>query len=325
MTNDTLHTILNRFDIHQPTITFLRHNENRTYRVDDVHGTSYLLRIHQPVKESMIGMQHTYDGLLAELKMLDALASQNYLIVQAPLRNRDGELITVLEHEGQQLNCSILTWLEGRDLQKEDVSKREIVQELGFQLAELHSFFRQYPHEGMEQRPSQGLTYNIGMIDTIKKGLKLGMFTAADVSIVEKTILLINSRLEGSGLTRESWGLIHGDLGLGNIIITPEGKLSFIDYGFFGPGYYLTDVAMGASMIPAEHRNLFLEAYYGHNNCHEEELLLIEGFMLISIIGFYAFMMGNESVHDWMREHMPQLCAKRCLPYLSGERIFYIS
>ncbi len=56
---------------------------------------------------------------------------------------------------------------------------------------------------------------------------------------------------------------------------------------------------------------------------NEDKLLLIEGFMLISIIGFYAFMMGNESAHVWMREHMPKFCAKQCLPYLSGERIFY--
>lgn len=40
------------------------------------------------------------------------------------------------------------------------------------------------------------------------------------------------------------------EVSLGNIIMTPEGEFSFIDFGFFGHGYYYTDVAMGAMMIP---------------------------------------------------------------------------
>ncbi len=55
MTNDDLHAILSSYGIDQPVLTFLRHNENRTYRVDDAIGNSYLLRIHQPVKETMTG------------------------------------------------------------------------------------------------------------------------------------------------------------------------------------------------------------------------------------------------------------------------------
>ncbi|MCR8842380.1 aminoglycoside phosphotransferase family protein [Paenibacillus sp. SC116] len=323
MTNEILYDIVNCYDIDQPAITFLRHNENRTYRVDDALGKSYLLRIHQPVKESMVGLQHTYAGLLGELEMLDALASQSRLIVQSPLRNREDEFITVVEYEGQRLNCSVLTWLDGRDLQKEDVANRERVKQLGAQLAELHSFFLKYPHEGLENRPSQGIAYNLGMIETIKEGLKLELFTSSDLSIIEDTIVFINAHLEKVGHTSDTWGLIHGDLGLGNIIVTTEGKLSFIDFGFFGPGYYRTDVAMGAQLIPAEHRDTFLESYYGHTNLNFDELILLEGYMLISIIGFYAFMIGNESVHEWMRENMPQLCADHCLPYMKGERIFY--
>lgn len=325
MKDEDIYGILNRYDLHQPVLTFLRHNENRTYRVDDAEGNSYLLRIHQPVKDGMAGLQHTYDGLHGELQMLEQLASRSGVTAQQPLRNLDGELITVIEQNGVRLNCSLLTWLEGRDLNKEDLIDREVVRKLGHQLGELHSFFREYPHDGLEKRPSQGIPYNNQMVKIIHKGLERGLFTSADVAIIEQTIRLINSRLEEKGKTAETWGLIHGDLGMGNVIVTAEGEMSFIDFGFFGTGYYLLDAAMGAQMIPADHRDIFLEGYYGHSGMHTDDRALIEGFMLVAIIGYYAFQMENESVHAWMRERMPRLCANYCNPFLAGESIFYIA
>lgn len=323
MTDEQLHHILHRFRFQKPEITYLRHNENRTYKVSEADGSTYVLRVHQPFKASMTGLQHTYEGLLGELLMLEALANESSLLVQSPLRNQDGELITVIEHEGQRLNCSVLTWLEGRDLQKEDLQNPESVKQLGSHIAELHEFYRRYPLDRVKNRPEQGIAYNDGLIQTIHKGLELGLFASSDVAIIEKCIHLINDKLKQIGTDTDRWGLIHGDLGFGNMIMSPVGRLSFIDFGFFGPGYDLTDIAMGAMMVPSEHHNIFLEGYYGTMNIAAEELVLIEGMMLISIIGYYAFQMGNESVHNWMREKMPKLCANHCLPFLAGERIFY--
>lgn len=323
MTNSDLQILLDNYELDRPEITFLRHNENRTYRVDEAGGNSYLLRIHQPLKDSMIGLQHSYQGLIGELQMLEALAQDGRLTVQKPLRNRAGELITGIEHEGERLNCSMLTWLEGRDLNKEDVSDSTRVRALGTQLARLHSFYRQYQAAGIEHRPSQGIEYNLWMVNTIEQGLPLGLFSESDVSTIEKCITHINSRLEEIGMTSDVWGLIHGDLGFGNVIATPEGNMSFIDFGFFGSGYYLLDVAMAVSMLPAEQRDIFIESYYGHSHVSENDLILIEGFILLSIIGYYAFQMGNDSVHNWMRDRMPKLCSNYCLPYLAGERIIY--
>ncbi len=321
--DEILYRITSRFGIDRPEITFLRHNENRTYRVRDAGGSSYLLRIHEPVKESMAGLQHTYDGLLGELEMLEALAGGSSLVVQKPIRNEEGELITVIEHDGKRLNCSLLTWLEGRDVCKEDVQDAGLVQRFGQQIAELHSFYRQYQSMTVENRPAQGIAYLTEMANKIRLGLRLGLFTPADVDVIEQSILLINARLGKIGTSPASWGLIHGDLGMGNVIVSPEGKLHLIDFGFFGPGYYLLDVAMGALIIPAEHRDTFLRGYFGHDDLHERDFALLEGFMLVAIIGYYAFQMGNESVHTWMEERMPRLCANYCIPFLNGERIFY--
>lgn len=322
MQNEQLQEILIQYGIREPEITFIRHNENRTYKVKGHDGSPYLLRIHQPVKDGMAGLQHTYDGLLGELQMLEAMSDRDHFLVQRPLRNREGNLITIIELEGKRWNSSVLSWLEGRDLQKEDVSDPILVEKLGTRIAELHRFYSQYEQEGLDKRPNQGGGYNQYMIEVIKKGLARGLFASSDVSLIEQTVSLVNARLEAGG-QKDAWGLIHGDLSLGNIIMTPEGELSFIDFGFFGPGYYYTDVAMGAMMVPSELRNRFLKGYYGSDSTGSDELVLLEGFMLLAIIGYYVFQMENESVHAWMRERMPKLCAEYCIPYLSGERIFY--
>ncbi|MGG3307988.1 aminoglycoside phosphotransferase family protein [Paenibacillus lautus] len=322
MQNEQLQEILKEYGIHEPEITFIRHNENRTYKVKGHDGSTYLLRIHQPIKDGMAGQQHTYDGLLGELQMLEHLSGWDQMLVQRPLRNREGELITIIEHEGKRWNSSVLTWLEGRDLHKDDVSDPVMVEKLGARVSELHRFYSQYIPEGMDKRPSQGISYNQYMIGVIKQGLAKELFTSSDVSVIEDTISLVNSRLADRG-NEEAWGLIHGDLSLGNIIMTSDGELSFIDFGFFGPGYNYTDVAMGAMMVPSELRNLFLRGYYGNDHTGQDKLVRLEGFMLLAIIGYYVFQMENESVHAWMRERMPKLCADYCKPYLSGERIFY--
>lgn len=72
MTEEMLSEILSQYNVQSPTISFIRHNENRTYKVTDADDQSFLLRIHQPFKEGMAGLQHTYYGLLEELNMLDA-------------------------------------------------------------------------------------------------------------------------------------------------------------------------------------------------------------------------------------------------------------
>ena len=120
-------------------------------------------------------------------------------------------------------------------MHKDDVSDPGLVEKLGALIAELHKFYSLYKQEGLDKRPSQGIAYNQYMIEVIQQGLAKDLFTSSDVSIIEETISLVNARLADSGNV-EAWGLIHGDLSLGNIIMTSDGELSFIDFGFSDQG-----------------------------------------------------------------------------------------
>ncbi|MDQ8734996.1 aminoglycoside phosphotransferase family protein [Paenibacillus sp. LHD-38] len=318
MTDESICDVLSKYGIEQPDIKFIRHNENRTFKVNDLaKGKSFLFRIHQPVTENMAGLQHTREGLLSELQLLEEIADQTELTVQQPVRNGNGDYITKIELDGKGMNCTLLSWVEGADLQKENVSTEKFAMKLGVQMAELHRFFRNYNNRiDPNTRPQQGIERNNQMLLQIQRGVGKGLIFHSDFRIVEKTIQLINSRLESSSMAKDSWGIIHGDLNMGNLILTSEGEICFLDYGLFGFGYYLLDVAMGALMIPSEHRRSFLVGYYGPGEVLEDVFATLEGFMLVAIFGYYAFHMENEEVHPWIQERMPGLCAKYCLPFL---------
>ncbi|MEN1985618.1 phosphotransferase [Paenibacillus hubeiensis] len=167
MTHEQLMHLLHAYEMDRPEPTFLRHNENRTYRVQDSDGKRYLLRIHEPFVQEMKGLQHTEAGILAELDMLEQWGQWSRDEVQVPVRNKNGELVTTFETDGQKMNASLLTWMEGRDLSQEDVQDADIAKKLGKHMAELHAFFRQYNPSGMEARPSQGKAYNKRMAQVI--------------------------------------------------------------------------------------------------------------------------------------------------------------
>lgn len=324
MTDDFLMEILSKYEIYHFNITFLRHSENRTYKVSDsTQGKEYLLRIHQPVTVNMSGLQHTYKGLLSELELLEEIALQTDLITQRPIRNRDNDLITKIEHGEEIIYCSLLTWIKGEVLQKEHVSDEKLVAHLGAKTAELHRFFRSYGKMDGNSRPSHGIDRHNHMLGQIQRGVELGLILPSDFRVIQETIQFINSRLEGRVRSKDDWGIIHGDINKSNIIVSDKGEISFIDFGLSGFGYYLLDVSMGALMVQSEQRDCYLEGYYNNDRMSENELVIIEGFMLVAILGYYAFHMENEAVHSWIRERAPLLCAKHCRPFLSGKSIFY--
>ena len=316
--NEQLTHLLSLYDLERPVATFLRHNENRTYRVQDGSGKKYLLRIHDPFVPDMAGLQHRFEGIAAELGMLEHWGRWNEREVQIPVRNGQGGLVTTFESNGKKIHASLLTWLEGRDLIKNDLPCENTVRGLGEQLANLHAFFDQYEPAGIEARPHQGKAYNVKMAGVIRSGVGQGLFAEEDADTIEQTLDLVNRRL-GDADGDEGPGLIHGDIGLGNTILTESGGVRLIDFGFYGRGYALTDTAMAVMMLPADWRERFLDVYFGSKRRTENELRQIDGFMLVAIIGYYVFHFGNAAMHDWMRSRMPMLCREYCRPFLAGE------
>jgi len=321
--DDKILELLLQYGIVNPEVALLRHNENRTYKVSDTsNGSVYLLRVHDPVTVNLAGIQHTRRGLESELGLLEAIARGTNLMVQTPVANLFGQRITEFQAEGRTLCCSLLHWIEGRNLTKEDLSGPDAAYNLGAQVADLHAFFGTYDKVTPADRPDYGIRRTDKMLTQIRRGLDHELFSYENFAMVEQTLALIVDRLRAGRPETIKQGIIHADLNMSNILVTPPGRYVFIDYCLFGFGYLLFDVAMAALNAPKEQREQVVNGYYGGKLPSEGIYTVMEGFMLSAVLGYYAFVMENESIHPWVRERMPQFCDARCAPFLAGESIF---
>lgn len=82
------------------------------------------------------------------------------------------------------------------------------------------------------------------------------------------------------------------------------------------------DAATATLNVDGGRRGDFLSGYLGGAEASGELLMQLERFMLVAVLGYYAFQISNEDQHAWIAERMPRFCATRCNPYLDGERIF---
>ncbi|WP_221823946.1 phosphotransferase enzyme family protein [Paenibacillus xylanexedens] len=319
--------IIQNYTIEKPVVSYIRHNENLTYHVvDEASGQKYLLRIHQAAYASMTGIQHTLPALEAEMNLLHELNETTALRVQHPVRNVSGEWVTVWTSEaGKEICCTVLEWIEGRDIQQGERLTTEQIYDLGVQLQMLHQYGREQDQtDRTKVRPAYGNAHeNLVMLGQLEEGVRLGIFTTEDFDLLRETFENINEQLATYPQHAETWGIIHGDITRNNLLITEQG-ISMIDFCLHGYGYYLFDAGGAALMFNREERDIFLSGYTQQiAPLTDRDIRLMEGFMLIFTLGYYAFQMANESRHEWMKDRMPKLCSKYCRPYVQNESIFY--
>lgn len=359
--------IISHYAIAKPSVSFIRHNENLTYQVvDESTGQKYLLRIHKAAFASMTGIQHTRPALEAEMNLLHELRATSPLRVQIPVRNTLNEWVTVyLDETGVEICCTVLEWIEGRDIKQGERLTTAQIHDLGVQLQILHQYGRRpketpKPLEGSqvsesgqqmndrdhyadkaiiaemytdsdspilehtEVRPAYGsIKENLVMLEQLEEGVRRGIFTPEDFELIRKTFENINRQLEAYPHNAETWGVIHGDITRGNLLVTDLG-ISMIDFCLYGYGYYLFDAGGAATIFNREERDVFLSGYTEQTEpLTKRDIRLMEGFMLIFTFGYFAFQMENESRYEWMKERMPLICSKFCKPYVQNESIFY--
>ncbi|MGX1831177.1 phosphotransferase enzyme family protein [Paenibacillus taichungensis] len=368
ISHDTLtNEIISHYTIEKPSVSFIRHNENLTYQVvDELTGQKYLLRIHKAAFASMTGIQHTRPALEAEMNLLHELRATSPLRVQTPLRNTSDEWVTVwLGEEGEEICCTVLEWIEGRDIKQGERLTTAQIHDLGVQLQILHQYGRipkAAPQPGAsswesesgqqtndrEQHADQtiisemytdsdsptleytevriaygSIKENLVMLEQLEEGVRRGIFTPEDFDLIRETFENINRQLETYPHNAETWGVIHGDITRGNLLVTDQG-ISMIDFCLYGYGYYLFDAGGAALIFNREERDVFLSGYTEQTGpLTKRDIRLMEGFMLIFTFGYFAFQMENESRYEWMKERMPLICSKFCKPYVQNESIFY--
>jgi Ser/Thr protein kinase RdoA (MazF antagonist) len=300
---------LQRYALPGATIHFLNHGENTTFRVEDLNGQLFLMRVHRRD-------YHTRDAIGEELQWLDHLSRTTDLIVPVPVRSKRGAFVEEAETEGVPTPrfCTLMRWVNGR------FARRRITLEHVFNLgkvtAELHATSSQLrlPHRRYWDADGLvGLQPKLGSID------QLSGASVRQQHILNAGRSVIHHKLKGyEAKFPTRLGLIHGDLHFGNVLIQRE-RLGLIDFDDCGHGFYDYDLAVSLTSIYyrlkaaksrkfAEYRTALLSGYASKANlgCPAEQILpYLIGARKMAMLGWLQSRSDHPRLKAYLKRAIP--------------------
>nr|WP_280521501.1 phosphotransferase [Paenibacillus mangrovi] len=231
-----------------------------TYKITDRgNSSSFLLRIHKPVTEGFLGIQHTLEGLKSETVLLQELGRKRVLGVQIPVANRFGEYVTVcrLEDMDATIYATLLDWIDGDTFTHEEENMDEIVYAIGVNLARFHSFTRASAVLKDLHRPVYGSEKIDSTLEKLRHGVEINIYSMEHYGIMTEVLAQVKGLMSELDSQEGAWGLIHADIQRGNIVITESGEPCFIDFCLSGYGYYLFDIGAHLRNLKAKSETYF--------------------------------------------------------------------
>ena len=282
--------VLRMYDVTDPELRFIQHNENITYRVTE-KGRSYVLRVHAPVEGFSLGLFEDASPVAlmkGETELLLHLSKTASFPVQTPIANKNGEYVTVLP---SGIPAELLEWIDGEPLDDEII--KQYAGEIAALAARLHAALVGF--DG--RRPSYSHDFVRRMADELQIAGEKHHLTKDHVSIFTDVLAEVDRIMAALDMEPNTKSLIHSDLGSGNILKTPTG-LAFIDFSLSGYGYKAQECGMIASNYSGEDEWERVREGYEKAGGVPIEKYHMEAFRAFSVLGFIA------SQHDryWREE-----------------------
>jgi Ser/Thr protein kinase RdoA (MazF antagonist) len=260
---------LEAYGLRGARLTFLRYFTNIIYRVDvpgpvppgeDVDPyvpNRYLLRV-------LVSGHWEY--ALGELTWLAALSHEAGLPVPRPVPTLAGELQTRIATPGVPKGriVSLMRWVDGR--QRTTGLRPRHFRAWGRMVARLHAFAAGWQPPERFQRyvwDWEGLLGGRGF------GCSVEELVASMPRHLQEPFQIVSGEgraaMEGLGKGPDAYGMVHGDMCLGNVLFK-AGEVLPIDFEDCGFGYWLWDIGVALSDQPwteewFRRRDAFLEGY----------------------------------------------------------------
>jgi Ser/Thr protein kinase RdoA (MazF antagonist) len=312
---------LSAYDLPGASFDFIQYSENITYRVQAKPRKTYLLRLHTPLTAEM-GEHGAAPAMIeSELAWLDGLKRAG-LPVPAGVRNRAGERVTRLKWERTPLNASLLTWLDGEDYTRAHESEKT-VRQAGSLIGRLHRHASRWRLPKGFTRPERGMPTFEQTLESLRPAIDDGRITYSDFRQFESALETLDFHLQGLRKTRQTWGLLHGDLHKGNFIYH-KGKLALIDFSLSAFGPYLFDLAIALSDTREDLRPLLLKTYQEHMALPKNWQVLLEGLYLASMIGTFSFWINIPEAQENLVRRVPLIAQEYAAKFNYEERFWFV-
>jgi Ser/Thr protein kinase RdoA (MazF antagonist) len=322
--DDIASRALEHYDIRDPRLTFLRHSDNLTYKVDSLSNDSFLLRIHIPITKAMGVHGSDPQMVKSELMWLEALNRDTDLLLQKPIRNKQGNLVTHISNEETPFscNCTLLHWIEGQDYNR-DLETEDTAYQIGEILAKLHNHSEWWQIPEGFKRPNRDIDYFKRVLAGLLPAVEDGRIRSTDFFEFKTSIDLLLEIIRLMGDCRKNRGIIHADPHKGNMLLY-EGAIRLIDFSFCAFGHFMFDIGICLSDMKENLHQSFLRGYKSLRILPDDYKEWIEGFFIGSMVGTLSYWVPNPQTQNRLREKAPNIAQKFSKKFNQGERFWFI-
>ncbi len=311
------------YDIKSYTLIFIRHSDAVTFKVESPGLGTYLLRIHVPITEAMGAHGADSVSLKSELLWLKDLSQNTDLVLQEPVRNRTGALVTQvpMANAAPPINCTLLRWVKGQPYHR-DLESVQTASQIGEILAKLHNHASQWEIPEGFKRPQRDIGYFERALRNIQPALKDGRISPSDYSEFDTSIAILTDTLRSLNEDRQTHGIMHADTQKGNMLYH-DGKIRLIDFSFCAFGNFMFDLGVCFSDMKENLHRAFLEGYQGLRTLPDEYQKLIEGFFVGSMVGTFSYWVDNPRAQELLVTKVPKIARDFAAKYNRGEYFWF--
>jgi Ser/Thr protein kinase RdoA (MazF antagonist) len=317
MDNDRLaQEALACYDLRVARIIPIAQSGGAVFRVEDVAGRAYTLRVHLPKSTTLEPLWARCDVLASELLWLEALGRDTDLILPAPLRNRAGDYVTPVNG----VNCTLLTWVEGE--QKPYFTNEAELRAVAEMTATLHRQASGWRPPADFVRPRHDEARVRHALDLLRVRGALCGLAGDDVAVLCAAGAKAAAMMAVLPRTALTWGLLHMDLLPANILYV-GGRACPIDFGACGYGYLLNDLASTFCFVTPAARRQYIAWYGAGFPLPDGYVQQIEGLFVAAQLTAMIHFLGLPDAPDWLPGQAQRLAAREFRRYLDGEGFLF--
>ena len=241
-------TSLGRYDLPEgATAQLINLSENATYRIDGPGAANrWALRVHREG-------YHSTGAIASELAWMTDLRESGSAITPTAIAGKDGALIQTVEDPAlpQPRRVVLFQWEEGVEPNEDRHDLPASFEVLGETAARMHLHVRGWTRPDDFERFTWDFETSLGATPHWGSW-RDGMGMTHDIEkLFERTVALIEERLNRFGKSRERFDLVHCDMRLANLLIDGD-VTKVIDFDDCGFSWLLYDCATTVSFF--EHR-----------------------------------------------------------------------